>query len=112
METAQTVFAQNLVRIRKIRGWTQQSLAEIVGLSTTTIALYESDSRWPTKNNLKKLAKGLKVTELDFFKEDTPQTGAHIVPLISREQLKKLIPHDLALEVIAEALKKLRKPGL
>jgi len=109
METAQSVFAQNLRRIRKIRGWSQQSLAELVALSTTTIALYESDTRWPTKNNLKKLAKALKVDELDFFKEDRPTTSPQSVPLLSRDQLKQLVPHDLALEVISEALKKKSK---
>lgn len=109
MSKSLLVFARNLSKIRKLRGYTQRHLAELCGLSLNTIAYYESKRQWPSPESLKKLASVLQVHELDFFKEEMPTTVSHAVPLLSREQLKQLIPQDLALEVISDALKKLAK---
>lgn len=51
---------------RKELGMTQQDLADKCGLSKTTIFNYENEISEPAKNNLKKIAEILEVSEVDL----------------------------------------------
>ncbi len=50
-----------LKQIREKRGWTQERLAEKVGVSRVTIARIETANRKPSLELLERLAKALKV---------------------------------------------------
>lgn len=56
-------FAERLLSLRKKRGYTQEQLAALCGLSQSTIASYESGNRLHTRN-LFSLAHALGVTPL------------------------------------------------
>jgi transcriptional regulator with XRE-family HTH domain len=55
-------FAAQLVRLRKQRGWTQQRLADALGLNLTQIKRYETGASQPSLEALKKIALTLSVS--------------------------------------------------
>lgn len=55
-------FAAQLVRLRKQRGWTQQHLADALGLNLTQIKRYETGASQPSLEALKKIALTLSVS--------------------------------------------------
>ncbi len=57
-----------LKQIREKRGWTQERLAEKVGVSRVTIARIETANRKPSLELLERLAKALKVKVGDLLK--------------------------------------------
>jgi transcriptional regulator with XRE-family HTH domain len=57
-----TMFGQRLLELRKARGFTQQELADEVGLSRRMVAYYESQSKHPPTTHLPAFAKALKVS--------------------------------------------------
>ncbi|HAN21185.1 MAG TPA: XRE family transcriptional regulator [Clostridiales bacterium] len=61
------LIADNLIRIRNSNSISQQSLADKVGLSRTTIANIERDRFDPSIKNLQLLANALGVHIKEFF---------------------------------------------
>jgi transcriptional regulator with XRE-family HTH domain len=55
-------FPAQLIRLRKDKGWTQQALAEAVGLHVNQIKRYEAGAAQPTLEALVRLAKALHVS--------------------------------------------------
>ena len=56
------MFADKLAAIRKSKGLSQQALADMTGLSRSTIGMYEIGKNEPNFNQLNKLANALNVT--------------------------------------------------
>ena len=64
-------FANRLSELRKLRGLTQEGLANIVGITKTQIYRYERSGAQPTLDVIKRLAIALSVTTDDLiFEED------------------------------------------
>jgi len=65
-------FPQRVVTLRKQKGWTQQQLAEQVGVRVLQIRRYESGASQPTLDAIRRLALALGVTtdELIFDKNE------------------------------------------
>lgn len=64
-------FPSQLIRLRKAKGFTQQSLADAVGLHVNQIKRYEGGTAQPTLDALVRLAKTLHVSLDDLvFSED------------------------------------------
>lgn len=55
-------FAAQLVRLRKQRNWTQQTLADALGINLTQIKRYETGASQPSLEALKKIAITLSVS--------------------------------------------------
>ncbi|MFZ1323566.1 MAG: helix-turn-helix transcriptional regulator [Candidatus Saccharimonadales bacterium] len=60
-------FGRRVAEVRKSRGFTQQQLAEMTGMSVVAIAYIETGKRWARLGTLNKLAKHLKVNIGDLF---------------------------------------------
>lgn len=58
---------QNLSKIRKEKGWSQEELSFECGLHRTYISGIERGVRNPTVTILEKIAKSLKCSVTDFF---------------------------------------------
>ncbi|GAB6044292.1 hypothetical protein JCM17961_49790 [Endothiovibrio diazotrophicus] len=69
-------FSERVARLRKDKGWTQQTLAEQVGVRVLQIRRYENGSSQPTLEVIKKLAVALGVTadELIFETDERGPT--------------------------------------
>lgn len=60
-------FGRRVAEVRKSRGFTQQQLAEMTGMSVVAIAYIETGKRWARLGTLNKLAKHLEVNIGDLF---------------------------------------------
>lgn len=65
-------FPERVVMLRKQKGWTQQQLAEQVGVRVLQIRRYESGASQPTLDAIRRLALALGITtdELIFDKNE------------------------------------------
>ncbi len=65
-------FPERVVMLRKQKGWTQQQLADQVGVKVLQIRRYESGASQPTLDAIRRLALALGVTtdELIFDKDE------------------------------------------
>lgn len=70
----QAITAANIKRIRKYMGLTQADLAERAGISSGYMCDIERSRRWPSADNLAKLAEVLKMDPFQLFlpTEDSP----------------------------------------
>lgn len=68
-------FAQKVKDARSEKGYSQQELADLAGLSIRTILSYEKGEKKPRQGNLLKLAKALEVST-KFLIDDTCDNAA------------------------------------
>ncbi len=66
-----TVFSNNLKKFRQQKNYTQEQVAEILGVSTHTISRWECNTTLPDVTILPQIAKLYCVTIDDFFKESS-----------------------------------------
>lgn len=62
-------FGMRVAAVRKSRGFTQQELAERIGMSVVAIAYIETGKRWARLGTLTKIAQALQVDVSDLFKD-------------------------------------------
>lgn len=90
MEFIQEVIASNLAEIRKKRGLSLDSVAELTGVSKAMLAQIENGKSNPTVTTLWKIANGLHVSFSAFLKEnEKPQ-----IEKININQLNPMIDND------------------
>lgn len=62
-------FGRRVASIRKSHGYTQQELAEEIGMSVVAIAYIETGKRWARMGTLSKIANTLEVDIADLFRD-------------------------------------------
>jgi len=72
MESIQTQIAENLKRIRKLRGYSYDQLASLTGVSKGMLSQIEKGESSPTVNTLWKIANGLQVSFSSLVEENEP----------------------------------------
>lgn len=76
MTNIREVFALNLKKFRKARGWSQEKLAENTGTSKNYIGMLENTLKFPSSKMIQNLAATLCVDPTDFFSKETdPETA-------------------------------------
>lgn len=72
LDMSEMSFPERVVTLRKQKGWTQQQLADEVGVRVLQIRRYESGASQPTLDAIRRLALALGVTtdELIFDKDE------------------------------------------
>ena len=80
-------FGENIKRIRKEKGISQQALGEKLGVKQQTVAQYEKSKYAPKFTTLKKIADALEVDigELDDRSQSITQTVMKLIRLEERE---------------------------
>jgi transcriptional regulator with XRE-family HTH domain len=71
MTDLRELLAQNIKKYRKIRGLSQESLAEKAGTSTTHIGMIEIGKRFPSTKMLEHIAVALGVDTPELFTTET-----------------------------------------
>ena len=54
-------FGKNVQKYRKLRGYTQEKLAEMVGIDATSISSIETGKFFPTADNIQKISNSLEL---------------------------------------------------
>jgi transcriptional regulator with XRE-family HTH domain len=89
----QMPFSTRLATIRKQRGFTQETLADTVGITKTQVYRYENGTSQPTLEVIKKLALALSVsTDALIFEDDERQPDDSMLLLM--ESVSKLDPDE------------------
>jgi len=89
MTNLKDLVAQNIKKYRKIRGFSQEVLAEKAGTSTTHIGMVETGKKFPSVRMLEKIAQALDV--------DTPAlfaTGTFVFLPMHSKSIERLY-HDI-----------------
>ncbi len=65
-----TLFGKRIAELRKEKGFTQEKLAELIGMATPTLGSIEIGKYFTQPENIKKIANalGLEVHDLFYFK--------------------------------------------
>jgi transcriptional regulator with XRE-family HTH domain len=85
MDDCRKLLAKNMKKYRQILGISQMSLAEKVGCSTTLIGNIEINKRFPSADNINRIAKALDVKVADLFAEVEPES---MKVMASQKELK------------------------
>ena len=86
-------FAAQLVRLRKQRGWTQQHLADALGLNLTQVKRYETGASQPSLEALKKIALTLSVS-LDDLVFGAAERGPDEALKLKFEAIRQFDPEE------------------
>jgi len=107
MTNLKELVAQNIKKYRKIRGFTQELLAEKAGTSTTHIGMVEIGKKFPSVKMLEKIAEALDIDTPALFATET----ITFLPMHSKsiEHLYHEIINDCKLfeKTVAERIKEL-----
>jgi len=71
MTNLRKLLAQNIKNYRKIRGFSQEMLAEKAGTSTTHIGMIETSKKYPSPQMLEKIAGALGIDTPELFTTHT-----------------------------------------
>jgi len=71
MTDIRELLAQNIKNYRKIRGFSQEVLAEKAGTSTTHIGMIETSKKYPSPQMLAKIAEALGIDTPELFTTQT-----------------------------------------
>jgi transcriptional regulator with XRE-family HTH domain len=85
MSDCRKLLAKNMKKYRQILGFSQMTLAEKVGCSTTLIGNIEITKRFPSADNINRIAKALEVDVADLFAENEPES---MKTMASKRELK------------------------
>lgn len=105
MVNIREIFAENLRKIRRKRGLTQEKLAEKVDMSLQYLALLELGRKFPSGEMLERLAKALDIETYELLA--VPPTANNELEILRNdiiEEIKKL-NENLAKSII-EAIEK------
>lgn len=106
------VFPQRLKNARELRALDQAQLAARAGLPSSSISHFETGSRKPSFENLRRLAKALEVTT-DYLlgRVDDPEAVAQADPLYRDFQKLTAVDRDLARSFVQMLAKRGRPSG-
>ena len=101
MTDCRQLLARNIKKYRKILGISQMALADKVGCSTTLIGNIEINRRFPSADNINRLANALGVKVADLFSETEPES---MKIMASKKELKTRLEY-LMKKVVNELFK-------
>ncbi len=79
-------FGKHIKKLREAKGYSQEQLAELVGLEYQTISRIETGYYFTSYENLQKIAKALNLTIKDLFDfSEDELTKAELIKLITKD---------------------------
>lgn len=92
LSQSRNTFGDNLRKLRKEKGLTQQQLSDIVGIKRSAYAYYEIDKSEPSIATLLKIANALNVSVDEIVNSSRPvHSGAAEYSGLTDDELKTLI---------------------
>ncbi|WP_337187088.1 helix-turn-helix transcriptional regulator [Phenylobacterium sp.] len=105
--------------LRKVRGLSQQALAEAAGVTFQQIQKYERGANRVSASMLQRIAKTLGVPVAEMFGETSPSSGAvdEVAALLAEPGALELLkayaglPRGVSRSALVEFVRSLRQPG-
>ena len=106
-------FGENLKKLRKEAGLTQEQLADGAGLSVITIRQYEKNRRVPNFVKMKLLAHALKIPTVDLFSDiyDTFPEGTYSLSDLYPDDASSLTTDELRKQLLINYYDMLNEEG-
>lgn len=79
----EAILARNLKAIREARGLSQEALAELAKVATTSVYRFEAQERWPQPKSLKALAKALGCSPSALFSSGKTAVPPEVEALVA-----------------------------
>ena len=94
------LLGKKVKRLRKMRGYTQEKFAEMIGIDPKNVSRIENGNNYPSADTLTAIAKALNVDiyELFVFKEDVPYEKM-------RQEILKAMENDKTVLYLFQMLK-------
>ena len=87
----QMSFGENLINLRKQKGWSQDDLADNLNLSRQAISKWENETSKPDIDNIEKISKLFSVTIDDLLNNDVVKDKAVTLNVKKQEKKEKTI---------------------
>ena len=100
------VVGKRIQDFRKSKGFTQDKLAEIVGIDTISLSKIETGRNYPTAENITKLSEALDVNIYELFVSDNIKTNEELLTEIY-SNLPKISKNNHKLHVLVAAIRNL-----
>ena len=95
------IFASKVREYRRKHGFTQEKLAEIVGISTHYLAMLETGRNFVTSDTLERLASALEIPVFELFiTEQSPRVELELL----RQDIVKEIKNEIN-QTVSKAIK-------
>lgn len=82
------IFGNQVARYRKLRGYSQEQLAEKLDAATSTISDWENGKAFIKYSSLKKLCEALEINETDLFIYNYQKSGNLFLDKVSELALQ------------------------
>ena len=105
MDIKKTV-GKRIQDFRKSKGFTQEKLAEVVGIDTISLSKIETGRNYPTAENLTKIAHSLNIEEYELFVTDCVKSNSELLDEI-KDGLEKIKKDNKKLHVLAAVIRSL-----
>ena len=92
MADCRKLLAKNMKKYRQILGISQMALAEKIGCSTTLIGNIEINKRFPSADNINRIAKALNVKISDLFVDQEPES---MKAMATKQELKSKLERQM-----------------
>ena len=96
MNDCRHLLAQNMKKYRNLLGISQMILAEKVGCSTTLIGNIETNKRFPSAENINRIATALGIKVADLFSETEPKS---MKAMVTKKELKTKLNQQLSIAI-------------
>ncbi|MBQ8459026.1 helix-turn-helix transcriptional regulator [bacterium] len=100
------ILGKRIQDYRKQKNFTQDKLAEIIGIDTISLSKIETGRNYPTAENLSKIAKILEVDIYELFVTDGIKSNEELLNEI-RNDLNKISKDNKKLHILYTTLKAL-----
>lgn len=97
-------LGKRIQEFRKAKSYTQEGLAELIGIDTVSLSKIETGRNYPSPENLAKLAKALNVEVYELFVQDKIKTNKELLCEI-QEGLTKISEHNQKLQIVNACVK-------
>lgn len=104
MSDIKKLLGKRIKEIRTAKRYTQEYLAELTGLGSTSISKIENGLYHPTDDNLDKISKALEVEPYKLYKYDHLRTPSEMRKIL-HDKIDKL--HDSELSIIYKVVNEL-----
>ena len=100
MTDVRMLLAENMKRYREIFGFSQMELAEKIGCSPTLIGKIEIMKRFPSADNINRIANAFKIDPADLFSRGGE---SRVLNVVKSQQERKDLLKEKVLKAIDEA---------
>lgn len=97
------ILGKRIQEYRKMASFTQEQLAEVIGIDTISLSKIETGKNYPTAENLTKIAEILKVEVYQLFVNDNLKSNDELLAQIY-DMLKNISKDNKKLHIIYSTL--------